>query len=218
LVVSLRSAPHLRIVSDRSPGELSEAALAEALLRREPWAAEAAWKRYSSAVYGLFVRALGRGADMEALTQEVFLRAFTGIGALEEPAALRSFVYSQAVLVMRRELRWRWLRRWFPAKNRGRSNDDALWLLDRRARLVLSRLYEMLDQLSPSDRVVFSLRELEGLSYGEIAEILGKSPSSVKRKVARASGRVEVMVRREPLLDHYVAHGGPFEADRLEGA
>jgi RNA polymerase sigma-70 factor (ECF subfamily) len=119
---------------------------------------------------------------------------------------------------MRRELRRHWLRRWLPGSTRGRAQDEARWLLDRPARLVLSRLYEVLDQLSPSDRVAFALRELEGLSYGEIAEILGKSLGSVKRKVNRASGRVEVLVRADPLLDHYVAHGGPPQVDQQEGA
>lgn len=218
MVVSLRSAPHLRVVSDRSPGELSEAGLTEALQRREPWAAEVAWKRHSSAVYGLFTRGLGRGADVESLTQEVFLRLFTRIGSLEEPAALRSFIYSHAVTLMRRELWRRKLRRYLPARKRGIVYEETRWQLDRPSRLVLSRLYAVLDQLSPSDRTLFTLRELEGLGYGEIAEVLGKSVGTVKRRVARICGRVEVMARGDVLLDQYVAHGMPAEADRQEGA
>lgn len=217
MVASSRTA-HLRIVSDRAPGELSEAALAEALRRREPWAAEVAWKRHSSSVYGLLARGLGRGADAETLTQDVFLRVFTHIRALEEPAALKSFIYSHAVVVMRRELRRRWLRRLFPRTNGGLANGEARGLLDRPARLVLSRLYEVLDELGPSDRALFALREIEGLSYGEMAEVLGKSLAFVKRRVARVSGRVEVKVRGDSLLEHYVAHADPPETDRREGA
>jgi RNA polymerase sigma-70 factor (ECF subfamily) len=218
LPASPRRAPHLRVVGDHAPGELSEASLAEALQRREPWAAEAVWKRYSPSVYGLLARGLGRGAEPEALTQAVFLRAFTRIRSLEEPAALRSFVYSHAAVVLRRELRRRWLRRFLSRNRRAVTGDEAKWLLDRPARLVLARLYDVLDQLSPSERVVFSLRQLEGLSYAELAEVLGKSVVVAKRKVARVSGRLEVLVRCDPLLDHYVAQPRLCEAERQEGA
>jgi RNA polymerase sigma-70 factor (ECF subfamily) len=188
------------------------------LQRREPWAAEAVWKRYAPSVYGLLARGLGRGAEPEALTQEVFLRSFTRIRSLEEPAALRSFVYSHAATVLRRELRRRWLRRFLSRNRRTVTSDEAKWLLDRPARLVLARLYDVLDQLSPSERVIFSLRQLEGLSYPELAEVLGKSVVVAKRKVARVSGRLEVLVRCDPLLDHYVAQPRLCEAERQEGA
>ncbi|HWA71664.1 MAG TPA: sigma-70 family RNA polymerase sigma factor [Polyangiaceae bacterium] len=215
---SPRRAPHLRIVGDHAPGELSEASLAEALQRREPWAAEAVWKRYAPSVYGLLARGLGRGAEPEALTQAVFFRAFTRIRSLEEPAALRSFVYSHAAIVLRRELRRRWLRRVFSRSRRAVTSDEAKWLLDRPMRLVLARLYDVLDQLSPTDRVIFSLRQLEGLSYAELAEVLGKPVAFVKRKVTRVSARLEVLVRSDPLLDHYVAQPRLSEAEQQEGA
>lgn len=218
MVASSRSVPHLRVVSDRSPGELGEAALTGALRRREPWAAELTWKRYAPAVYGLLARALGRGADVEALTQEVFLGLFPRMPALEEPAALKSFIYSQAIVVLRREFRRRWFRKLLSRKDRGLGNGEARWLLDRPARLVLSRLYELLDGLRPDDRVLFTLREIEGMSHGEIAAILGKPLLSIKRKVARVCARVELLVRADSLIEHYVAHVRPPETDRLEGA
>lgn len=214
---SPRRVPHLRIVGDRTPGELSEASLSEALRRREPWAAEAVWKRHAPSVYGLLARGLGRGAEPEVLTQAVFLRVFARIRSLHEPSALKSFVYSHAAVVLRRELRKRWLRRVL-SRRRALTADEARWLLDRPARLVLARLYEVLDQLSPGDRVIFSLRELEGLSHAQLAEVLGKPVSSVKRRVTRINGRLEVMVRSDPLLDHYVVQTRPCDADRLEGA
>lgn len=218
MAASSRSASHLRIVSDRTQGELSEASLAEALRLREPWAAEVAWKRHASSVYGLLARGLGRRADAETLTQEVFLRLFTRIRALQEPAALKSFIYSHALVVMRRELRRRWLRHFFPGRNRALGSEEAKWLLDRPARLVLSRLYEVLDELSPNDRALFVLREIEGLSYGEIAEVLGKSVAFVTRSVTRVCGRVELKVRGDWLIEQYVAHAHPLETDRREGA
>ena len=122
------------------------------------------------------------------------------------------------MVVLRRELRRRWFRSFLPKKNRGLTNEEAKWLLDRPARLVLSRLYEVLDELGPSERALFVLREIEGMSYGEIAEVLATSVARVKRRVARVSARVEVLVRGDSLLDHYVVHARPSGADRLEGA
>lgn len=218
MVASSRSVPHLRVVSDRSSSELGEAALVAALRRREAWAAEVAWKRYSPSIYGLLARGLGRGADVEALTQEVFLGLFARLPVIEPPPALRSVVYTQAIGVLRREFRRRWFRRFLSRRDRGAGRDEATWLLDRPARLVLSRLYEVLDGIGPEDRVLFTLREIEGMSHGEIAEVLGKPVAHVKRKAARVCARVEVLVRADTLLDHYVEHVRPLETDRLEGA
>lgn len=218
LPASPRRAAHLRVVGEHAPAELSEASLARALQRGEPWAAEAVWKRYCACIYGMLARGLGRGAEPESLTQAVFFRAFTHIRSLEEPAALRNFLYSQAAVVLRRELTKRRLRRWFGKSRRFLGRDEARWQPERASRPVLSRLYEVLAQLSPSERVLFSLSQLEGLSDAEVAEVLGKPVAFVKRKLARVSARLEVLVRCDPLLDRYVAEPRLYEVEQQEGA
>jgi RNA polymerase sigma-70 factor (ECF subfamily) len=205
------------VVSDHTPGELSEALLAEALLRREPWAAETVWRHHAPAIFAFLGRGLGRSADIEQLTQEVFLRVLTRIKSLNDPSALQNFIYSLAVGVMRRELRRSALRRLLPRRRRQAGDAEAEWL-DRESRSVLTRLYEVLDELSPLDRIIFVLRQIEGFSYAEMAEVLARPAATLRRKFERIDARVEALVQADPLLEHYLAHAREFETERQEGA
>src|SRR4051812_27637309 len=71
--------------------------LVAALGRGEPWAAQEVWDRHAGSVRRLMARALGPRPEVEDLTQEVFMRVFSRIGALRDPGALREFVIAVAV-------------------------------------------------------------------------------------------------------------------------
>ncbi|MGB4372979.1 MAG: sigma-70 family RNA polymerase sigma factor, partial [Halanaerobiales bacterium] len=49
-----------------------------------------------------------------------------------------------------------------------------------------SLIQEKIDSLVPEQKVVFTLREFQGLSYQEIADILGVSMGTVKSRLSRA--------------------------------
>ena len=57
----------------------------------------------------------------------------------------------------------------------------------------------MLEQLKPKKRVAFVLRHVEGLSYQEIAEIVGARPAAVRQRVVHARRDLEKLARRELL-------------------
>lgn len=67
-------------------------------------AAQAIWDRYSGRVYRFLFRSLpGPAQGIEDLTQEVFLRIFTRVRNIKNPAALREFVMGVAVRVLKWE-------------------------------------------------------------------------------------------------------------------
>src|SRR5437762_8003959 len=74
-----RSAPPLRpVLSADERGAQSDAELAAALCRNQPWARREIWDRYSRRVRAYLSRALWRPAqEVDDLVQEVFLRVFT---------------------------------------------------------------------------------------------------------------------------------------------
>ncbi len=184
--------PHLRVVSDRTFGELSDPALTDALLRREPWAAESVWQRYSPLVFSLMRNCLGFRSDAEELTQQTFLRLFARVEVLEVPRALKSVLYSGAVQLLRGQL---WRRRLRAVVGCGRpsaSPEDVMGIADSRAREAICTFYDTLDALSATDRILLILRQIEGLSAVEIAEVMGWPLSKVQRRVARAVRRVHV--------------------------
>ncbi len=202
-----RSGAPLYVVTD-APGEaISDAALARALQEGRPEAPGLAWARFSSLVYGALARGLGPDEEVEDLTQEVFIRLFRRVATLEDPTALRSFVYSIAVRVMRAELRRRWVRRIMRLADAATLAETAATGPgpDDGGRDALARLYEILDRLNAQDRTLYVLRHLEGLSLEETAEAAGVSLATVKRRLAKAALRVEHHVRRDPLLQGYLS-------------
>ena len=186
----------MRLVA--ASGEETEAAsdleLARALIDGQAHAAELAWERYSPLVHRIVSRAIGPDAEVEDVTQEIFYRLFSRIGTLRKPEALRSFVISFAIRIVKWELRRRRARRWLTLSETGEVPDEQLMVMDAESRYALRRLYALLDRLSTRERLVLVLRHVEGMTLEEIAEAMELSLATVKRALRRASLRVSQMV------------------------
>jgi RNA polymerase sigma-70 factor (ECF subfamily) len=189
----------LRLVSS-TPDE-SDAArdleLAHALLAGAPQAAEMAWDRYAPLVHGIVSRALGPDAEVEDVTQEIFYRLFSRIGTLRKPEALRSFVISFAVRIVKWELRRRRARRWLTLSETGDVPEDRQLVMNAENRYALQRLYSLLDLLSARERLVLVLRHVEGMTLEEIADAMELSLATIKRVLRKASTRVSEMVEAD---------------------
>ena len=181
-----------------------------ALRRKERGAAEAIWDRHSENVRRLLRRALGvRSDEVEDLTQEVFLRVFARAGTIREPGALREFIMSFAVWVLKWEIRRRWVRRnVFLSKTGDLPEVGAAVGADLEARQALRSCYAILDRLSVQERVAFVLRYLEEMTNEEVANGLGCSVSTAKRVIIRATARVSAQVGRNTDLRSYFLDAG----------
>ena len=179
-----------------SPEEASatDLELARALIDGTSNAAEAAWERYSPLVHRIVSRAIGPDAEVEDVTQEIFYRLFSRIRTLRKPEALRSFVISFAIRIVKWELRRRRARRWLTLSETGDVPDEQLMVMDAENRYALRRLYGLLDRLSTRERLVLVLRHVEGMTLEEIADAMDLSLATVKRGLRRASARVSQMV------------------------
>ena len=172
----------------------SDLDLARALIEGKSHAAELAWERYSPLVHRIVSRAIGPDAEVEDVTQEIFYRLFSRIGTLRKPEALRSFVISFAIRIVKWELRRRRARRWLTLSETGEVPDEQVMVMDAESRYALRRLYALLDRLSTRERLVLVLRHVEGMTLEEIAEAMELSLATVKRALRRASVRVSQMV------------------------
>jgi RNA polymerase sigma-70 factor, ECF subfamily len=200
--------PPLRLVLASEAPEPDDTTLVRALAAREEWAARTAWSRYAPMVYGLLDRALGAAGESEDLTQEVFLRVFAAIRTLRDPSALRSFIYSTAIRMLRWHLRTKRIRRLLTLSDSGKMPDRASPAADSEGRELLQRFYRLLGTIGADDRTAFALRHIEGLSLEEMAKATGASLATVKRRVRRASKRVAVLAKADPDLIHYFVRGG----------
>jgi RNA polymerase sigma-70 factor (ECF subfamily) len=181
-----------------------DAALARALIERRPNAPAALWARFAPMVHRMLRRTLGPRAEIEDVVQEVFLCVFQKVGGLREPRALRAFVISVTALTARYELRRRWVGRWVRLGRDPDYPDMRAFYPDPEGRQALVRFYKILDKVKPADRTAFVLRFIEGLELAEVAEALGTSLATVKRRIARVWKRVSLLVERDPALSHYL--------------
>jgi RNA polymerase sigma factor (sigma-70 family) len=114
--------------------------LARALIDGARNAPELAWERYAPLVHRIVSRAIGPDAEVEDVTQEIFYRLFSRIGTLRKPEALRSFVISFAIRIVKWELRRRRARRWLTLSETGDVPDEQLMVMDAESRYSLHRL------------------------------------------------------------------------------
>ena len=187
--------------------ELGDAELAEALGAGEGWALAEVWRRFAPMVLTMAARALGSRAEADDVAQEVFQRVFRKADTLREPSALRSFVFSFAVRVLKTELRARRARAWLTFHRSEVLPDVGTELVDHEARDVLRRFYALLDRLSARDRLVFALRHMERMTVEEVAGHMELSVSTVKRSLAHATDKLALWVESDLGLTNFLGGG-----------
>jgi RNA polymerase sigma factor (sigma-70 family) len=145
------------------------------------------------------VRALScSDAAREDLVQEVFVVAFTRIGAYDERVPLAAWLRGIAVNVVRahrrKEARRGRLRERFasPPGERTHTPEEAL-----AARRLGDRLWDAVDALPDRHREPFVLRVIEQLPLAVCAEVLGTSIKSVSRRALRAEQVVRAAIEEE---------------------
>jgi RNA polymerase sigma-70 factor (ECF subfamily) len=147
-------------------------------------------------------RTLGPTAEVEALLQEVFLRALRQLGSLPESAQLKPFVVAVTVRVLSGELKRNRVRRFLRLRTAWQAPDFSSGA-DPATRTVLSSLYRILDGLDADARLAFTLRHFEGLQLTELASAMDASVPSAKRRLARANARVQAAVSRDAAFSAY---------------
>jgi RNA polymerase sigma-70 factor (ECF subfamily) len=173
--------------------------LVEGLRTGDERAYEALINEFQQPVYGLVCRLLNDPADACDVVQEVFIKVFRKINAFRGDSSLKTWIYRIAVNEAHNYLRW---------FGRHRKQEVGLELSDPgrspfecaadRERHVL--IEEALAGLNPSFRTAVVLRDIEDLSYEEIAEILQVALGTVKSRILRGREalRKELAGRLEP--------------------
>src|SRR5438128_2115307 len=165
-----------------------DASLVDRLRRGDPRAFEDLVIAYQHRVFGVALRLLGNRAEAEELAQEVFLRVHRAIGEFRGEAKLSTWLYAIASRLC--------LNRLASGERRvARHGDEALTRLASREvspaeeaeRSELeTALHRAIAELGEERRIVVVLRDLEGLSYEEIAEALELELGTVRSRLHRA--------------------------------
>jgi RNA polymerase sigma-70 factor (ECF subfamily) len=152
-------------------------------------------RHYSGMVFSLAARLVGP-MDAEDIVQETFLRAWHGLERFRGESSLKTWLY--AIALNRARARHGRLARLRAVFTQGRTKeDDPFASLDNAADPALSpeentliterrrRLREALRTLPDEFRTAVVLRDLEGLSYEEVAGVLGVPIGTVRSRLAR---------------------------------
>ncbi len=174
--------------------------LVEAHRRGDPAAFDEIFVRYQSMVFNLALRMSGSREVAADLTQDVFMRVYRHLGRFRGQSSLKTWIYRVALNCCRsRRARRRPIIQELPEA-------EALVELQERSatpeRAALARdagrqVARALAKLPSPFREAVVLRDIEDLSYQEIAEILGVRIGTVRSRIARGRDKLRGIVEAE---------------------
>jgi RNA polymerase sigma-70 factor (ECF subfamily) len=185
--------------------EEHESALVERCLQGDETACAALVDGHQRMVYQLALHLLGDPQEALDLSQDVFLQVFRSLPRFRGQSALRTWIYRIVVTQARNRQRW-WRRRLSHAQvsldDHVRSNGEfPTTMISAAPDRVLSQkelarqLWSALEDLPFEQRTAIVLREIDGLSYEEIAFSLGVAVGTVRSRLARARESLRSQLR-----------------------
>lgn len=150
-------------------------------------------------VYGRLRRMLGARSDIEDLVQEVFLRAYRSLPGYRGQARFESWLRRICACVAYDDIR-------------SRQNAPKLELIEHEPRVgkaedmerreAVRHLMRIIDSLSPQNRIVLLLHDVEGYTADEINLVVGaKSVNTVRSRLRLARAELHRLARSNPALE-----------------
>ena len=161
--------------------------------------------RYRGRIYAMIVNMTGNDADAWDLSQDVFLKAWKALPRFEARSQFYTWLYRIA-----HNVTYDWLRK--RKIGPGMEFDDALGQTPAAGAMTVplrevspdarlgnketgARIAEALKELSPEHRAVMLLKEVDGLSYQEIADTVGCTIGTVMSRLFYARKRLQTLLR-----------------------
>jgi RNA polymerase sigma-70 factor (ECF subfamily) len=195
LKAEVLNAPKFRALADLR--ELEDTALVNAYLGGETRTFDVLVERYQTRLLNFVYRIVGDRERAEDLVQEVFVRVYRHLGRFDRSKKFSTWIYTIASNLAKNELRnrsrsplvlftsmtkgWEDEERPLEFEDPTSRPDDLF-----RKRHVRELVESSVAQLPTHHREVFVLREIEGRSYEEIAEITHCNLGTVKSRLNRA--------------------------------
>lgn len=171
-------------------------------------------RRYQERVFALVGGILRRNEDVEDVAQQVFLKAYLGIKRFDHRAAFSTWLYKITVNECWDYLRKKKVR---PLVYESDMSEEQVSRLDGivsanqqpegpRQRAEAQEMIDlMLEKLPEQDRRLLLLKEVEGFSVQELAEIFKLNVNTVKVRLFRTRGRIMDIKRRMSTCRHPAA-------------
>lgn len=184
---------------------------------------QAAWdlivKQHWRKVFNVAYTFVGRHDEAEDLAQDIFLKVFRSLGTFDRRANFQTWLTSVSRNLcidhyrsVRKEREV--ISREVDATELPRASEDggALVALEQRDRVALLR--QALSRLPPTLRTVVLMRDIQELSYQEIANRLNLPEGTVKSRINRGRTELVRQVRRLGVEDHAGRRARPAARSR----
>jgi RNA polymerase sigma-70 factor, ECF subfamily len=189
--------------------ELDDSALVAAFLDGNKRAFTELAERYHTRLINFVYRTTGDRERSEDLVQETFIRVYRHLHRFDQSKKFSTWVYTIASNLAKNELRnrsrnplvlFQTIRKSWDSDERPLEWEDNTYRPDDlfRKRHLRQMVETAVSELPEHHRTVFVLREMEGKTYEEIAEITGCNLGTVKSRLNRARNSFAVLI--EPLL------------------
>lgn len=182
-------------------------------------------RHHQRRAFGLALGLVRDEADAQEIVQEAFIRVYRGIGSFQHGSSFFTWLYrivnNLAIDLMRRPSR----RESHLDEGRCVSREDDIPLLGRiegadpvqtiRRREIARRIASALDELPSYHRAVILMREVDGLSYQEMAEIMSVSKGTIMSRLFHARQKMQRALAdcyAEQLGRHPTASGAAEES------
>ena len=193
------------------------------------WAFDRLVLKYRPAILALALRYTRNSADAEDATQETFLRAYRGVQHFRGGSAFYTWLYriasncassllsarAHGPLINTMDLHDDLDADNLPSRLQELETPEKLMIADEIRRMVTTTLAS----LSEEHRTIITLREVDGLSYSDIALAMSIPLGTVRSRVYRARDRIDLKLRRvyDSGLGRHSAHGKAFAKVKAGG-
>ena len=190
--------------------ELDDSSLVASFLAGEKRAFTELVSRYHVRLLNFIYRTIGDRDRAEDLVQETFIRVYRHLHRFDQTKKFSTWLYTIAGNLAKNELRnrsrnplvlFQAIKGTWDADNRPLEWEDNTYRPDDlyRKRHLKETIDRAVAELPDHHRIVFVLRELEGKTYEEIADITGVNLGTVKSRLNRARNNFAQIVA--PMLD-----------------
>ena len=162
-------------------------------------------ERYQERIRNLIYSIFHDNQIVDDLSQDVFIKAYEALSQFRFQSSFYTWLYRIAVNKSRDELRKRKVRRWFSLQTMLDTADKELSskiVVEQHDNELQELLAAGLKTLPEKYRIAIILKDVDGLSYEEIAEIMECEIGTVKSRLSRARAMLRKVL--EPLLKENV--------------
>lgn len=191
-----------------------ENAVVRAVLNGDVNAFEMLVKEYEKNVYNLALRMVGNSEDAADMSQEAFIKAYNSLDSFRGDSKFSVWLYRIVSNVCLDFIRSRKRKQTVSLSMEDDNGNDVELdiaddtqsperLMDKR--LTREAVRRGLASLPPGQRQILLLREIQGLSYDEIAEVLNVEAGTVKSRIFRARKKLSAFLLEDGNIPDFIS-------------